>query len=162
MRDAIILAVEVVVAFRRGEFASISAEMVFDDAARAEMRIVVQEKHSKVRKLRLGLVTDPQVVAMLRRLKADREIGEIFRKNSGGALAPASVYKALRRTGEAATGTKLNHNKCRRIGVTDETDLGRMRARVGHGKDSEVSEQIYAWHAEDIGIDLCRSAVATY
>ena len=161
MRDAVLLAVELSTSLRRSEFQAITLDVMFFKAE-AQVTIVIPEFASKVRRVQLGLVRDPRVVAMLRQLKSDKAAGALFETNWATPLASASKYKALKRAGERAVGVALNFNKVRRIGVTSETSTGAMRKRLRHVNGSEVAEQTYAWHPDDVGIEECRAKLSQY
>jgi hypothetical protein len=162
MRDAVLMAVQIEANFRRGEFDAITVDLVIFSEVKAEVRIIIPESTSKVRQVQLGIIRDETVIAMLRRLKGDKTVGPLFETNWATPLASVSKYKALKRAGARTVGVPLSFNMARRIGVTSETHIGTMRRRLRHAPGSEVAEQTYAWHADDIGIDECRAKLHHY
>lgn len=162
MRDAVILAVEMLTNFRRGEFGAITADVVFFDDHRAEVRIIIPEAASKVREVQLGIIRDKAVIVMLRRLANETNTGSLFETNRKKPLASVDAYRALQRTSGRALGVKLSFNEARRIGVTSEQSLPAMRARARHRRGSDVAEDTYSWHPDDLGIEQCRDALRNF
>jgi len=162
LRDAIIMAVQTLTNFRRGEFSSITLDSVFFDAAKGDVRIIIRESASKVRQVQLGLIKDERVAAMLRKLIDQSTTRHLFLTNWDSALNSVSIYKALKRTSLRTVRVALNFNKIRRIAVSDETNIDAMRRRARHSRHSEVAEQTYSRHSDDIGIDECRIKIKQF
>jgi hypothetical protein len=161
-RDAILLLVEVEAALRRGEFGSIEVEATIFDAAEACINIIVSPEHSKVRRLQLCKLHEPQTIKAVLKLMEGRESGKLFQTNAGTDLTPVGQYKALKRVGERTVSVKLNFNKMRKINTSRFDDVPRMRATLRHEKNSDVAEKKYASLPDDIMIDEVRDILNTY
>ena len=161
-RDAVILAVEMLTNFRRSEFGAITADVVIFSDHRAEVKIIIPEEASKVREIQLGVIRNEAVIAMLRQLADETNTGSLFETNRKTPLAPADAYRALRRTSKRSIGIELSFNEARRIAVTSEQNLSAMRARARHRRGSNVAEDCYSWHADDLGIEQCRDALRKF
>ncbi len=161
-RDAVILAVEMLTNFRRSEFGAITTDIVIFSDHCAEVKIIIPEKASKVREIQFGVIRDEVVITMLHQLANETNTGSLFETNRKTPLAPVDAYRALQRTSQRSIGVKLSFNEARRIGVTSEHNLSAMQARARHRRGSNVTEDAYSMHADDLGIEQCRDALRKF
>ena len=132
-RDAVILAVAAEANFRTQEFCYVdigSIEVtVRDGLEQAELSMAAQ--YCKNRKARIGVVSDPVALALLRRLMGARKDGPLFCTYKGRRMDPGTIATALRRTALLTLGVPLSANLLRRAGVSDEEDEAEMAKRIG-------------------------------